>query len=177
MDLEEKQMAPNLSYMAIVMNGQPIIEDVFDGKSGWKTQMGQKMDYAPEELKLKNEKKGLFDQLFYLNGDGYTVQVAGTEKVDGKDAYKLVVKSPSGHETTEWYDKETGFMLKSITTMEVGGQSVSQTSEYSNYTKVENIFIPYTIIMTVDTPMGEQEMKVQVKNVQVNKGVTKDDFK
>lgn len=177
MDMEEKQMAPNLSYMAIVMNGQPIVEDVFDGKSGWKIQMGQKMDYEPEELKIRNEKKGLFDQLFYLNGGGYSVQLAGTEKVDGKDAYKLVVKSPSGHETTEWYDKTTGYMLKSITTMEVGGQSVSQTSEYSNYTKVENIFLPYTIIMTVDTPMGMQEMKVQVKNVQVNKGVTKDDFK
>lgn len=178
MDLqfEEKSMAPNLSKITLSMGGQTVMQDIFDGEKGWRTQMGQKMDYSEDETVVKKEMKGLFNQLFYFTSD-YKAESAGSEKVGGKDAYKIKVTSPSGKTTTEWYDATSGYLLKSESTTNVMGQSVSQSMEYSNYKKVGNIMMPHTILLVTSAAAGSQEMTMQLSSVKLNEAVSKDDFK
>lgn len=176
LDVDSKDMAPNLSSMTLSMGGNPVVTDVFDGTKGWRTQMGQKMDYSADEVNVKKDNKSLLNQLNYFT-DGFSVNVAGVEKVNGKDAYKLIVKGPSGQEKTEWYDVQSGYLVKTDVTVHQAGQAITQEISYSDYRKTGDVMIPYTIVITADTPVGQQEMTMNLKTVTINKDVTKNDFK
>ncbi len=176
LQIDEKQMAPNLSIMTLSMNGQTFMQDTFDGENGKRSQMGQSMDYSGDELKRKKDVKGLFNQMYYLSG-GYSIKVSGMDKIDGKDAYKLMVTGPSGEETTEWYDAQSGYLVKSESSTTLQGQTINQTMTFSNYKKTGNIMMPYSMVLSTTTPMGEQEMPMEMKSITLNTGITKEDFK
>lgn len=174
--VEEKTMAPNLSMLTITMAGQPIMKEVFDGTKGWREQMGQKIDYSAQELSAKKDIRGLFNQANYFS-DGYTVKLAGTENIAGKDAYKIIVTMPSGQVTNEWYDAASGLLIKTESSMEMQGQKVIQSLEYSHYEPIGKVLFPHTINMTTSTAAGAQEMTMELDSIKVNEGVTKNDFK
>ncbi|MCO6496249.1 MAG: insulinase family protein [Chitinophagaceae bacterium] len=173
---EERDMAPNLSKITLAMGGQPIVTDVFNGEKGWKSQMGQSMDYTEEEVKMKKDNKALIPQVAYFT-DGFDVKVAGVEKIDGKDAYKLTVKMPSGLERSEWYDVESGFLVKNEASLTMEGQEIVQTTEYKDYREVGNLKFPFSMVLEVSTAMGQQEMTIKLTSIKVNEGVSKEDFK
>lgn len=176
LNIDQKEMAPNLSLMTLEMNGQQLVKNVFDGKAGYMEQMGNKSDFSEDQVKEKADTKGLFNQMFYKTS-GFKLEVAGTDMVNGKKAYKVDVTSPSGKKSTEWYDVENGFLVKSNNATEVNGQSISQTSELSDYRKVDNIYLPFTISLSTATPAGSQDMVVKLEKVTVNEEVTAEDFK
>ncbi len=173
---DQKEMAPNLSLMTLEMNGQQLVKNVFDGKAGYMEQMGHKSDFSADQVKEKSETKGLFNQMFYKSS-GFKLDVTGTDMVNGKKAYKVDVTSPSGKKSTEWYDVENGFLVKSTNSTEVNGQSISQTSELSDYKKVDNIYLPFTASLSTATPAGTQEMVMKLEKVTINQDVTAEDFK
>jgi hypothetical protein len=114
--------------------------------------------------------------MYYLSG-GYSIKVSGMDKIDGKDAYKLMVTGPSGEETTEWYDAQSGYLVKSESSTTLQGQTINQTMTFSNYKKTGNIMMPYSMVLSTTTPMGEQEMPMEMKSITLNTGITKEDFK
>ncbi len=173
---DQKEMAPNLSLMTLGMNGQQLVKNVFDGKAGYMEQMGNKAEFSADQVKDKLETKGLFNQMFYKSS-GFKLDVTGTYMVNGKKAYKIEATSPSGKKSTEWYDADNGLLVKSTNTTEVNGQSISQTSELSDYKKVDNIYLPFTISLSTATPAGSQDMVVKLEKVTINQDVTAEDFK
>jgi zinc protease len=51
-------MAPNLSSMEISMGGQTAVKQVFNGKTGYSMQMGQKAELTGDDLAEKKDDKG-----------------------------------------------------------------------------------------------------------------------
>lgn len=176
LNFDQKEMAPNLSLMTLEMNGQQLVKNVFDGKAGYMEQMGHKSEFSADQVQEKSDTKGLFNQMFYKTA-GYKLEVAGTDMVNGTKAYKVDVTSPSGKKSTEWYAVDNGFLVKSTNSTEVNGQSLSQTSELSDYKKVDNIYLPFTVSLSTATPAGSQEMVVKIEKVTINQDVTAEDFK
>ena len=172
----DKKMTPNLVMMEMNMNGQAIMHRSFDGKSGYQQQMGNKQPFTDEELKESSNTKGIFPQLFYSN-PGYTLELAGTEKVSGKDAYKINITSPTGAKSTEYYDIATGYLVRGDKTSKVKDQEVQQSVEHSNFKKVGNVIFPFTNSISVQTAAGSQDFVIQVKDIKINEGVTAEDFK
>lgn len=43
-----------------------------------------------------------------------TVETAGTENIDGRTCYKLLLTATDGNQHTRYYDKETGFLTKVV---------------------------------------------------------------
>ena len=169
-----KQMAPNLEKTEISMGGNVVMKESFNGTTGAQSQMGQSKVTSEEELAVKKAKKGLFDQVYY--GTGYTVVVAGNEKVGTADTYKLMVTSPAGKKVTEYYDVTTGLLLKDEKTIKAAGTEVQQSTEYSDYRKVGNILLPYKLAQSVQTPMGNQEFAIIITDVKVNSPLKVADF-
>lgn len=176
LDVTQKRMNPNLEMMDMKMNGQTVVHLAFNGQTGYQTQMGNKQNLSEDEINDYKENKGLVQQVFYKS-DGYKLEVAGVEKVGDNDAYKIKVTSPSGTKSTEYYDTQTGYLIKEDKTIKAGGQEVQQTIEHSNYKKVGNVMLPFTNAISVETPMGTQDFTIQVKEAKLNEGVTADDFK
>jgi zinc protease len=176
LNVSQKKMEPNMELMEMVMGGNPVVHIVFDGKTGYQSQMGQKKEMTAEELAEKKDTKGIFPQLFY--GDGsYKLEVAGTDKVAGKDAYKIKITGPSGKISTEYYDVVSGYLLKEENTTKANGQDITQSVEYSNFKKAGNVIFAFTNTFSTQTAAGNQDFTVELKDIKVNEGVTAADFK
>lgn len=176
LDVTDKRMAPNMTMMEMNMNGQALMRQAFNGTSGYQSQMGNKKNMEGEELAESKNAKGLFEQLFY--GDaGYKLQMAGTEKVSGKDAYKIIVTTPSGANTTQYYDINNAYLLKTEKSMKLQGQELVQTIEFGNYKKTGNVMFPYTRTISVQSDKGSQDFVMEINTIKINEGVKAEDFK
>jgi zinc protease len=168
-----KQMAPNKELFVISMAGNPVMKQVYDGTTGYQSQMGQKQDMSPDELTQKKDTKSLFEQLNYKDAD-YKLEVKGIEKVADGDAYVVVVTFPSGRIRTEYYNVNSGLLVKSIEEKKGEG---GETVDYADYRKTGDVMLPYKITRNVNTPAGSQELAMTMETIKINEGVTAEDFK
>ncbi len=166
-----KNAAPNKSFMQLSMGGMTVMKRVFDGKKGYQEQMGQKKELGADEVAAAGDTKGLFPQLYY-NTDGFKLSAPTVEKVNGEDAYKIIVTKPSGKTETEYYSAKTGFLLKQEGKVKAAGQELEQTMEFSNYTSVGGLKLPGTMTQSI---MG-QGFEISMKNYKLNEGVADTDF-
>jgi len=169
-----KQMVPNMESNVISMNGQVVMKDVFNGTEGHRSQGPSKAAYTAAENTEHKAKKGIFDQLYYATDA--KVEVAGTAKVGTADAYKLNVTTASGQKKVEYYDVNTGLLLKEERTMNQNGTELTISTEYADYRKAGNILLPYKMTQNVQTPAGAQEFVITVKEAKLNPGLKAADF-
>lgn len=167
-----KKMAPYSNAMEMSMNGMSVFKMVFDGTQGYQAQMGKKAEMSADEIKDQKDEKGIFPQLNYSGAD-FKLVMDGTAKVNGEDTYKIKVTKPSGKTSTEYYSIKTGYLLKQVSTVAAQGQQVDQTTEFSDYKKVDGIMSPMSIKQTA----GGQEIPMILSDVKYNAGVTAEDFK
>lgn len=171
-----KKESPNKELMSVTMGGQIIIKSVFDGVSGYQAQMGQKEPFDDDIIKDKKAVTSFFPQLSY-SGESFKTIIKGIEKVGEADAYVMEVTKPSGSVTTEFYDVNTGLLIKQIDVVKTQGTEVTQTSEMSDYRKVGDVLIPHQVATTINTQMGSQELVFKYHTVKINEPVSAEDFK
>ncbi len=169
-----KQMAPNMESTEISMSGTTVMKDVFNGSTGTKTQGPSTINYTPEELAEKKARKGLFEQLYY---SAAKLEDAGVSKVGDATAYKVFVTQPGQSKKTEYYDVNTGLLIKEDRVMKIGGKDTGITITYSDYKKAGNVLMPYRVMQTIPVGGNTQEIAVVLKDVKVNAPLTAADFK
>lgn len=165
------QKVPSAEKIEISMGSMSLMKDVFDGKKGYRAQMGQKEDYTADDVKDKLDNKHPIPQLFYITNDYQTVYT-GTAKVGKEDAYVLKVTKPSGKVAIEYYSIKTGLLLKTESTMGSGAEEMSIVTEFGDYKKTKDLFLPFTITQYV----GEEEIPMTVTGYYFNEGVSDADF-
>lgn len=170
-----KKMAPNLSAMEISMGGQTMVKQAFNGSTGYQMQMGQKADMKADEITEAKADKGLFNQLFY-GTDGSKLELAGMAKVGSANAYKLVITSTAGKKKTEYYDVNSGLLLKEESVNTKDGIEITTTTEYADYKKVGDVLLPYSMIQGMQTAKGGQEFNISIKEIKVNPPLKAEDF-
>jgi len=176
MDAVQKTMNPNKEMMEVRMNGNVVMKDMFDGTTGYQMQGPNKRDMDAMDIADKKAKKNIVDQLNYKE-PGYKLEMKGVEKVNGKDVYKILITSPAGKATTEYYDVNTALLLKQETSSAASGMDLSQTVQFDNYTKVNDLLFPFAFTLTVEAGGNSTDIAFKVKSVKINEGVTADDFK
>lgn len=176
LDVEQKKMLPNMEVTTVKMQGNVVNKTLFDGAAGFEEQMGQKKAMSDEDVKDKMSQTTLFDQADYLSSS-YKLQVMGTEKVNGKDAYKVLVTTPSGKTQTEYYDAQSKLLVRLEKDAVTNNMTVSNTVDFGDYKKMGNILIPYKQKVTISAGGQEQSFEMNVKDVKVNEGVSAADFK
>ena len=122
---------------------------IINDKTAWIFFPIQQMD-APQEMPAEqySSAKSQLDVRGALAGykeKGYTIEVAGNEKVDGKDAHKL--KLTKGADVVYYFiDAATGYILKTASTADVNGQSMEIETSFSDYKKnAEGFVFPYSM--------------------------------
>ena len=176
LDVEQKKMLPNKELLTVKMQGQVINKNLFDGTTGYQEQMGQKKAMSEDEIKDKKAQTTLFEQVDYLLPT-YKLQVQGTEKVAGKDAYKVLVTPPSGKTQTEYYDVQSKLLVKSESEKMANNMTVSTTVEFGEYKKIGNLIFPHKQKITAAAGGQDQAFEMTVKEIKLNEGITAADFK
>lgn len=145
--------------------GQVVQKQVFDGKTGYSMQMGQRVDITPEEIAEKQKNPELFEELGFVKSADY--KLGGIEKIGGEDSYAI-----KGGNTTYYYSVATGLKTGETKKVKAKGQEMTIPTTFSNYKDVNGVKMPYTISVS---QMG-MDMTMTVKSYEINKA-TDADFK
>jgi predicted Zn-dependent peptidase len=172
-EMKMTQKAPNMLNQTVSMSGMTLMESRYDGVKASVSQMGQKQKLEGKDAAPVADQATMFPELNYAK-NGYKVTPKGVEDVNGQPAYKLLIESPGGSKSTDFFDKKSGLKVKSLQTIEQGGQSITSVNEYSDFKAVGGVLFPYKITTVGAMPFP---LELIVKSIEVNKGVDEALFK
>ncbi len=127
--------------------GQVTREQRFDGTTAYVLDSMQ----GNREItgtQLESMKNAMFPTpLLGYKERGATVELAGKEKVDGRDAYVLIFKPKTGSVARQFIDAETYLPARVVVKLDIpeAGGEVEQTSDLSDYRVVDGVKIPFTV--------------------------------
>ncbi len=143
--------------------GQTLQKQVFDGKTGYSEQMGQKVEMKPEQIAEKLKNIELFPELAFAKSADY--KLAGIEKIGGEDSYAV-----KNGDNTYYYSVKTGLKTGETKTVKAMGQTMTVPTTYSDYKDVAGVKMPYIITVS---QMG-MDMTMNVKSYEVNQAKDSD---
>jgi len=170
---------PRKMRVEVEFNGQNAIQ-VFDGTTGWKVRpfLNRKEiePYTEEELKTVTAQDDLDGPLIDYAAKGTTIELIGTEKVEGRDTYRLKLTTKSGKTRALWIDSQTYLEAKMEgTPRRLDGKYHSVEVYFRDYRTVGGLQIPFVletkvlntqkIGMALPTIASEQ---ILVEKVEVN---------
>jgi hypothetical protein len=152
---------PRKMRLELQVKGQTAVQ-VYDGTSGWKLRpylnRHEVEPYSEAELKIASNQGELDGPLMDYAAKGSHVELAGTEKVEGRNTYKLKVTEKTGHTLHVWVDAETFLEAK----IEGQPRTLDGTSHpvevyYRDYRTVDGRRIPF-LLETRVLPIGRNSL-------------------
>jgi hypothetical protein len=178
---KDEAMLPITVYLArnrktrieLQFHGETAVQ-VFDGANGWKLRpyLNRRVvePYTDEEMKSTSEQSDLDGPLVDYAAKGSKVELAGMEKVEGRDNYKIKITMKNGQSLNVWIDATT-FLETKIDGQprRLDGTSHPVEVYYRDYRNVSGLQIPFTIETHVlpvarnaaglrDTPVPPEKM-------------------
>jgi hypothetical protein len=162
------QERPNKNYVEGEFQGNKFI-DAFDGTVAW----GQnpfggsaKPTQKTEEETKEAAKEQFEDDFIDYAAKGHSVELNGTEEIEGTKCYKLTLKRKSGDEKIYFMDTET-YLPLCIRSFISSGPAKGQAQEMfpSDYKTVEGVQIAHTMEQKMG---GQTGMVIKVEKVEVN---------
>jgi outer membrane lipoprotein-sorting protein len=163
------EKAMRIEFVVQGMTGIQVVTD----KDGWSLMpfMGQK-DPEPtneEQLKQAQSQLDIHGQLINYEAKGSSIEYLGEDEIEGVEVYKLRLTDKNKIETTFFIDKESYYIVKSVTKTSFQGQEIEAPSIYSNYKKIGDIYMPHTM----NSGMGIME----IEKIEINPKVDETIFK
>lgn len=170
----QKSILPSAYALEMNMGGMVLQKKMLkDGKYSM-TAQGQPQPAEEKDKEEMNEEAAFFLESYLLKQTGYDYTIKGIEKVDGKDAYVLTVKTPAKREYTNYYDVASGLKVKQSLTQEgPGGQQMMINISIGDYKAFNGVQIPTNIL----TDLGMMKIDVKFNDVKVNTGLKAEDVK
>jgi len=168
LELVEIKKAPNKYFSELKGGGMVFQKKVFNGVKGKLGGMQGEKEMEAEDIAAMKEEANFLGEVAFLD-PSYKVELKGTEKVEGKDAYVVKVTNAKGDFKLYYYDVASKLKVKSSETLEMGpGQKATVSSFYSNYQVAQGgMKLPYTIKQVA----GPQVFDIKVKSFELNTGV------
>ncbi|MDH3708616.1 MAG: outer membrane lipoprotein-sorting protein [Cyclobacteriaceae bacterium] len=183
--LEIVQMADGRQYTKVTFQGNEFKQGVFDGETLWSTNFqtmkAEKSD-AEATGNQKLEANDFPDALYNYQDKGYTVELMGTETIDGAETYKIkVVKEPmtvDGQEVEDisyyFFDTETYVPIAQESQLKQGpAKGTVMQIKMSDYQEVDGLYFPFS--MSQGTK-GGQSQPLMIDSIELNPEVSTSDF-
>ncbi|NBC82614.1 MAG: insulinase family protein [Bacteroidetes bacterium] len=172
-DVTLYKQKPNRFNLTMTMNGQVMSQQIYDGEKGVASGMQGKQNMEGEMLNQIEYESYLFPALAVLEDDVYEANITNIEKVNDSEAYVVEIKKDDRLISTEYFDKNTGYKIKSTALVKTPQGDVKQVTTFSDYQKVGNVKFPYQLSQT----MGPGSYDIITDEVVVNEGIAADKFK
>ncbi len=170
-DIEIYQTEPNKLVSTVEFEGLGQIVQGTDGKAAWELNplTGDRVLDGDEKADFLREAR--LDETAWRE-DYEKVECTGVEDLDGKPTYKVIMTPKQGNASTNFYDKESGLLVKSSRTVESPMGQIPVEIFVSDYQEVDGLKIPFKSTQKVLT----QELKTEIKEVQQNVEIGADRF-
>ena len=122
--------------------GQAVVNSYKDG-AGWKINpfagAPTATDATADELTEFKNQSFLATQLMDYKARGYKAELAGTEDVDGKKAYKVKLTTEGGKTDTYYVDSATSMLTRFVGTRNMMGQDMELESSFGDVKEVNGL--------------------------------------
>jgi hypothetical protein len=170
---------PRKTRFELQFGGQTAVQ-VFDGRQGWKFKpflnRREVEPYTADELKITSTQADLDGPLVDYAAKGTRVELAGEEKVEGRDSYKLKLTMNTGTKMHVWIDAAT-FLETKIEGQPRRMDGVDHPVEvyFRDYRRVDGLQIPFVLetrVLSVGkTALGLKDPQVPPEKVVIEKVV------
>ncbi len=161
----------------LVFNGQTAVQ-VFDGANGWKLRpfLNRRVvePFTTEEMKAASLQPDLDGPLVDYAAKGTQVELAGMEKVEDRDTYKLKLTLKNGQAIHVWVDAQT-FLESKIEGQPRPLDGVYHPVEiyYRDYRPVNGLQIPFAletkVLQVAQTALGVKSLPVPPEKIVIEK--------
>jgi hypothetical protein len=175
---------PRKMRFELQFSGQTAIQ-VFDGANGWKLRpyLNRRVvePYTTEEMKAASTQAELDGFLVDYAAKGTKIELAGMEKVENRDTYKLKLTMTSGQALHVWIDADT-FLEAKIEGQPrlLDGTYHPVEVYYRDYRPVNGLQIPYVletrVLPVARTKMGLRDPAVPPEKIMIEKVVVNPQF-
>ena len=175
---------PRKMRFELQFSGQTAIQ-VFDGANGWKLRpyLNRRVvePYTTEEMKAASTQAELDGFLVDYAAKGTKIELAGMEKVENRDTYKLKLTMKSGQALHVWIDADT-FLEAKIEGQPrlLDGTYHPVEVYYRDYRPVNGLQIPYVletrVLPVARTKMGLRDPAVPPEKIMIEKVVVNPKF-
>ena len=161
-----QQKRPNKTRFELNAIGQRTLR-VFDGKRGWKVHPSQDgrpdvQPFTPQELRFAQGEVVIDNPLFDYQSRRVAVELDGIDQVEGRKAYRLIVRTASGQRHNVWIDAQTFLDVKyDRTSYNAAGAPRTVSVFYRDYKTVEGLQIPGTIETGAGPGQASQKMVIE----------------
>ena len=172
-------------YTKISIQGQEIKQAVFDGETLWSTNfMSMKAEKSDQEDvdNVKNELAEFPDPFLNYKDKGFTVELMGTETVEGSDVYKIkLTKKPmvvDGEEVPNvsiyYFDSENFVpIMVHEEVMSGPGKGMIMESKMSDYQEIEGLYFPFSMTQGVKDQPGQP---ITIESIELNPSIDDSEF-
>ncbi len=140
---------------------------IFDGERGRSEQMGQVQELTGEQIE-EMKLQGSIHTILKYDELGIKNELVGLESVNGKDAYKVAMTTPSGKKSTYYYSVESGLLVRTISTANTPQGSFNQTTDMDDYRDVQGVKYPFKLTQS----FGPQTIDLVVSSIEINSGLS-----
>ena len=167
-----KEMHPNKGSFQITYNNRSVYHNWFDGKKGFEIVNGEKRKADAREFKDKKYKKNIFDELDYLDSTLWKIELAGEEKVNNEDCYKIKATLANGAVSMFYFSKNTFHRLR-VDKISNAEKDTFKTTFFGGFSKFGQLTM-YTEMRFEDNGIIQT---AKIINLLINEMVTDNDFK
>jgi hypothetical protein len=153
---------PGVGKIAAGSNGQVAWENT--SLQGPRIKQGVEKDDAFRE--------GAFNADLYWQKLYAKAETSGVETVEGHDCYKIVLTPKEGKPVTEFYDKTSGLLAKTLTIVSSQLGEITAEILYGDYQKDGGVLSPHRLV----NHAAGQEFVVLIQSVETNADLPKDRF-
>lgn len=158
---------PGRMRFEVVVQGMTIVQAV-DGDTGWTIQpmMGKKdaERMSADDLKEAQDQADIDGPLVDYKKKGHKVELAGKEKIEGTDAYKLKVTKKNGDIEYVYLDADAFLEIKAEGKRVVRGTPVDFESTSGDYKAVSGVMFPFS----AEFSNKGQKIKLNFTKIEVN---------
>ena len=139
---------------------------VFDGKTGTSGGPSWNNPMQPDEVERIRSRARLFPAAD-LKERFPALAVRGSEKIDGRDAWRVAGRAADGARVTFWFDAQTGLLVRTLRRQRTALGDIPEQADYSDYRDVGGVKVPFTIRHTAPD-RGDTVAATEIKqNVEI----------
>lgn len=148
---------------------------IYDGKDGWKVHpdssgLPELQPYTAEELAFARSAQVIDGPLMDYAAKGGAITLAGVDTVEGRKAYVLKAKLPSGDGGRVWVDAESFLELRLDREVAVEtGRTANSTMFFRDYRAFQGLRIP--IVIETATGLAHTTDKLVLEKVAINPAI------
>jgi hypothetical protein len=132
--------------------------------------MASPTDMTDEQLKAGQSQLDIQSSLLDYKEKGNTVELQGSEKINGADNYKLKVTYKNGISSTYFIGQSDNRLNKTVSKRTINGEEMEIETTYSNYKQVDGFWFAFTVTSSVQ---GETNYDKIETNIPVDESIFK----